>query len=212
MLSKSDTPLESDMPSKTDTFCGREVELQTMAEALHPAKPGQKGLVLYGIGGSGKTQLALQYIQTHENLYKTIIWINASSAQDLETTFAEAANLVSESPTTAPRSPTATPQKLVISKLCDPRSSPWLLIIDSIDDLSQHDFRACIPSCAHGSVIVTSTRANASEVFRLPHLEIDCLDKKSGCQLLLKIVGDVAVPETGSYIRHFDCLLLLPDK
>ena len=88
------------MPLSTDTFCGREVELQTMTGALHPAKPGPKakpkGLVLYGIGGSGKTQLALQYIQTHRNLYKAIVWINASSAQDLQATFAEAADLLSE--------------------------------------------------------------------------------------------------------------------
>lgn len=198
-------PLKSDMPLSTDTFCGRNVELQKMAKALHPAKPGQnanelKGLVLYGIGGSGKTQLALQYIQRYEDLYKAIVWINASSAQDLEATFAEAADLLSEWPDkTARTSRTTTPQKLVVSKLCDPKSSPWLLVIDSIDDLSQHDFKACIPNCAHGSVMVTSTRANASEVFHLPGLEIDRLDESSGCQLLQKIVGDNAILETGLY-------------
>ncbi|KAG9526674.1 hypothetical protein KCV07_g330, partial [Aureobasidium melanogenum] len=193
-------PLRSGMPFRTDTFCGRETELQKMAEALHPGTPGkkEKGLVLYGIGGSGKTQLALQYIQIYGNPYKAIVWINASNAQDLEASFAEAADLLFEWPdNTAPRSSTATPQKLVVARLCDPRSSPWLLVIDSVDDLSQHDFRVCIPDCAHGSVIVTSTRANASEVFRLPSLEIDDLDEGSGCQLLLKVVGGVAISETG---------------
>ncbi|KAG9759988.1 hypothetical protein KCU73_g3113, partial [Aureobasidium melanogenum] len=203
-------PLTSDMPLRTDTFCGREKELQKMAEALHPAKPRQtdgtdpanprpNGLILYGIGGSGKTQLALRYIQKYGSLYKAIVWINASDAQILETSFAEAAGLLSGWPdNTAPRSSTTIPQKLVVSKLLDPRSSPWLLIMDSVDDLNQHDFRACIPSCAHGSVIFTSTRANASDVFHLshPHLEIDRLDENSGCQLLQKIVGDVPIPET----------------
>ncbi|KAH0425280.1 serine carboxypeptidase, partial [Aureobasidium melanogenum] len=176
----SDSPLRSDMPLRTDTFCGREVEIQTMAEALDPEKPGQKGLVLYGIGGSGKTQLALQYIQTYGSLYKAIIWINASNTQDLDATFAEAADLLCEGPdNTAPRHSTATPQKLVVAELRNPRSSPWLLVMDSVDDL-----------------IVTSTRANVSEVFRFPSLEIDRLDERSGCQLLQKIVGDVAVPGT----------------
>ncbi|KAH0170241.1 hypothetical protein KCU67_g2721, partial [Aureobasidium melanogenum] len=171
------SPLRSDMPLRTDTFCGREAEIQTMAEALDPEKPGQKGLVLYGIGGAGKTQLALQYIQTYGNLYEAIIWINASNTQDLDASFAEAADLLCEGPdNTAPRHSTATPQKLVVAELRNPRSSPWLLVMDSVDDL-----------------IVTSTRANASEVFRLPSLEIDCLDESSGCQLLQKIVGDVAV-------------------
>ncbi|KAH0367140.1 hypothetical protein KCU65_g4796, partial [Aureobasidium melanogenum] len=201
-------PLKNDMPSSTGTFCGREKELQKMAGALRPAKPRQtddtdpthprpNGLVLYGIGGSGKTQLALRYIQEHGSLYKAIVWINASDTQNLEASFAEAANLLSGWPdNTAPRSSTAIPQKLVVAKLRDPRSSPWLLVMDSVDDLNQHDFRACIPDCAHGSVLVTSTRANASAVFRLPSLEIDDLDESSGCQLLLKIVGDVAIPET----------------
>ncbi|KAH0030808.1 hypothetical protein KCU78_g2959, partial [Aureobasidium melanogenum] len=132
-----DILLRSDMPSRTDTFCGREEELQKMAEALHPETPGkkEKGLVLYGIGGSGKTQLALQYIERYGNPYKAIVWINASNAQDLEATFAEAADLLSKwSDNTAPTSSTATPQKLVVAKLCDARSSPWLLVIDSVDD------------------------------------------------------------------------------
>ncbi|KAH0346535.1 hypothetical protein KCU81_g3912, partial [Aureobasidium melanogenum] len=206
---KWNMPLKSDMPSSTDTFCGRETELQRMTEALRPAEPRQtddsdltnprpNGLVLYGIGGSGKTQLALRYIQKHGSLYKAIVWINASDTQNLEASFAEAADLLSGWPeNTAPRSSTATPQNLVIGKLCDTRSSPWLLVIDSVDDLSQHNFRACIPNCGHGSVIVTSTRANASEVFRIPEsLEIDYLDQSSGCQLLLKIVGGADIPET----------------
>ncbi|KAG9699739.1 serine carboxypeptidase, partial [Aureobasidium melanogenum] len=176
----SDSPLRSDMPLRTDTFCGREAEIQTMAEALHPEKPGQKGLVLYGIGGSGKTQLALQYIQTYGSIYEAIIWINASNTQDLDASFAEAADLLYEKPdNTASRHSTATPQRLVVAELRNPRSSPWLLVMDSVDDL-----------------IVTSTRANASEVFRFPSLEIDRLDESSGCQLLQKIVGDVAVPGT----------------
>jgi hypothetical protein len=61
-------------PSPSPIFTGREEILLKMEEhlvivtgAAHPSK--QKIFVLVGLGGSGKTQIALKFIEVHNNQY-----------------------------------------------------------------------------------------------------------------------------------------------
>lgn len=176
------------MSIATDTFCGRATEQLAIAEALDPTKPGQKGIALCGIGGSGKTQLALRYIEQHRQLYAAVIWINASSTQHTAQSFVEAADMISsywpsrDCPLTY-----AGPSNWlkVVTRLRSTCYTRWLLIIDSVDDLNQDNFRQYIPSCNYGSIIVTSTQNQAPEVFRLLRLEVARLDPNSSRELLL---------------------------
>ena len=46
-------------------------------------------VVLYGIGGVGKTQLALQYIDLHHQDYSSVFWVNAASEQTLRLGFVQ---------------------------------------------------------------------------------------------------------------------------
>jgi hypothetical protein len=85
----------SELPAATDAFCGRTMELLAIEEALDPTKQGQKGIVLCGIGGSGKTQLALRYIEQHQQFYTAILWINASTVEHTKQSFAEVADIIS---------------------------------------------------------------------------------------------------------------------
>src|ERR1700728_3061559 len=98
IISSSKDPLFSELPTATDTFYGRGDELLAITNALDPRTPGQKGIVLCGIGGSGKTQLALRYIKQHQQLYTAVIWINASTAEHTIQSFAETAETVSNWP------------------------------------------------------------------------------------------------------------------
>jgi hypothetical protein len=178
----------SELPVATSTFCGRATELLAIAEALDPARSGQKGIVLYGIGGSGKTQLALRYINQCQQFYSAIIWIDVTTAEHAIQSFDEAADMISSKwpPSDLPITYGGSANwRKVIARLrstCYPR---WLLVIDSVDDLDREDFAQYVPSCQYGSVIVTSTKYRAAEVFRLPPLEIDRLDLDSSRELLL---------------------------
>ncbi|OCL01570.1 hypothetical protein AOQ84DRAFT_230809, partial [Glonium stellatum] len=177
----------SDLPMATDTFCGRVTELSAIADALKPTRLGRKGIVLYGIGGSGKTQLTLRYIEAHRQNYKAIIWIDASTIERTNESFAEAASIISSGwpgrdlPLVYSSSSN---WKKVVARLRSTRHRDWLLVIDSVDDLTQQNFIQYIPSCNYGSVIVTSTQSEAPDVFKLAKLEVDSLDSASGRKLL----------------------------
>ncbi|KAK4995749.1 hypothetical protein LTR66_004489 [Elasticomyces elasticus] len=185
---QAEGPLRTELPTATDVFCGRAIELLAIAQALDPEKPGQKGIVLCGICGSGKTQLVLRHIEQHRQLYTAIIWINASTAQHTMQSFTEAASMISVEwpPRDIPLAYIGSDDwRKVISRLCSTRHTRWLLILDSVDDMNQDNFRRYIPSCNHGSIVVTSTQSQAPDIFRLRRLEVDRLDLDSGRRLLL---------------------------
>lgn len=178
--------LFSELPVTTDTFYGRAAELHAIEEALNPTKPGQKGIVLCGIGGSGKTQLTLRYIEKHQQSYTAILWIDASTIEHTKQSFAMAADVISSNwPRDLPLTYVGSSDwHKVIARLRSTCHTRWLLVMDSVDDLDQDNFRQYIPSCPYGSIIVTSTQNQAPEVFRLSRLEIDRLDLDSGRELL----------------------------
>jgi hypothetical protein len=187
------------LPISTSTFVGREDELRAMANALDPRKPGQKGLVLYGMPGAGKTQLALHYIEKHHKLFSSIFWITASSAEATSSSFSEAARLVLSSWPSADLPNTyheQDDQKRVVSRLRSTLHTTWLLVIDSADDLQEQDLTVCVPRCRHGSVLVTSIRRESVDVFGREGLELGSMDPESGKQLLLARLykGDKAAP------------------
>ncbi len=176
------------LPISTDTFVGREGELDTVEKALNPGNPGQKGMVLYGLPGAGKSQLALRYIGRHREQFTSIFWITASSAETTSSSFSEAARLIASSWPGKDLPNTYDGQddrRMVLSRLRSTTKRNWLLVIDSADDLQGQDFTQCVPACPHGSFLVTSIRREAADIFGTESLETGGLDAKSGQQLLI---------------------------
>lgn len=176
------------LPIPTDTFVGRERELKVMEYALNPGKPGQKGIVLYGMPGAGKTQLVLRYIEKNHKLFTSIFWINGSSTETVLSSFSDAARLISSS-WPADNQPATyngqDNQKIVLSRLRSTNHKSWLLVIDSADELQGQDFTQYVPHCHHGSILVTSSRKEAVDVFGTEGLEVSSLDPESGMQLFI---------------------------
>lgn len=164
-----------------------------MRETLDPSKPGMKGVVLYGLAGSGKTQLVLNFIDAWQSQYTAILWINASSKEATAQSFSDIEVCMAEIwprkdlPNPSPRGATA--EKVVLSRLRSTLYNRWLLVIDSADDVEATNFTSLVPHrCHHGSVIVTSTRRSAVDQFEpagFRALEIDSLDDESAGKLLL---------------------------
>ena len=71
-------------------FTGRDQELVEIHKALHNANETtshQRVMALHGLGGIGKTQLAIQYAYIHHKDYTSVWWVNASTTQTLSQGF-----------------------------------------------------------------------------------------------------------------------------
>ncbi|KAL4804195.1 P-loop containing nucleoside triphosphate hydrolase protein [Aspergillus unguis] len=145
----------------TELFIGRQKELNTIAETLQPdsKSPGQQRLVLGGMGGIGKTQLAINYAKSHHDSYTSIFWLNAESEAALRKSFLSIAKQIFK---------LQQPEKLkdeeaaihVCQWLSDPKNHRWLLILDNYDDPREYDIEQYYPAASHGALLITTRQPN----------------------------------------------------
>lgn len=140
-------------------FIGRAIEMDKMKEILQPGDTSrkQRRLIVGGIGGIGKTQLAIAYANHHDNEYKSVFWLNAASEATLKDSLRSIAGRIFN---------VQDPSVLEGDKirdsihrwLSDQENTQWLLIFDNYDDPSQFDIKSYYPLTSYGAIIVTTRR------------------------------------------------------
>ncbi len=77
----------------SERFYGRDTALRKVKEDLDPqeGEPLPRSLALYGMGGVGKTQIALQYANASRDLFDAILWISADNTIRMAQSFLEVA-------------------------------------------------------------------------------------------------------------------------
>jgi len=142
-------------------FIGRDAEMDKIREALQPRNktPQQQRLVLGGVGGIGKTQLAIAYANDHCNDYESIFWLNAASEATLKESFRTTAEVIFD---VQEPGVLEVEQSLIYTRrwLSDKKNTKWLLIFDNYDNPDQFNIEKYYPATSHGAIMVTT---------RLPH-------------------------------------------
>jgi hypothetical protein len=169
---------------KAAKFVARRKELSDMHELLD-GRDGRSISVLHGLGGIGKTQLAVSYLHQHKSRYSAIFWIDASSNDSVMLGFNNIARqILRQHPSTATlasvdlEGSASRVAEAVISWLRLAGNTRWLLIFDNYDnpkvtgstspdvvDLSQY-----IPDCDHGYILVT-TRSSRVDLGSRVHIQ-----------------------------------------
>jgi hypothetical protein len=146
-------------------FVGREAELQGMESILQPQadSPGstRKVLILGGMGGIGKTQMAITYAKRHRHSYSSTFWLNANTEATLNSSLRAVANRII---------PLETVSKWdndqvwvhVSNWLSEQDNSRWLLVFDNYDDPDEYKITQYYPSVAHGSIIITTRQPDGA--------------------------------------------------
>jgi hypothetical protein len=138
-------------------FVGRETELQEMENILQPKSksPDRRVLILGGMGGIGKTQLAINYTKQHRDSYSSIFWLNATSEVTLNNSLRIVANRILL-PATVCKLDDDRLRIEVLNWLSELENFRWLLILDNHDDPDGYKIQEWFPFVAHGSIIITT--------------------------------------------------------
>lgn len=142
--------------SRNPFFTGREELLHT----LHQRLTSEQNMALTqswaisGLGGIGKTQIALEYAYQHAQEYSAVFWISAATQESLQAdlvTVAERLKLPGKDEHDHTRIVRAVKQWLATHQ-------NWLLILDNADDVAI--IRDVLPAQRSGHLLLT-TRAQA---------------------------------------------------
>lgn len=196
------------MPA-VDHFVGHDEDLNKLWNQLRPeASAMKKVVVLHGLGGIGKTQLAIRFARLHQHDFSAILWLNGKNRETLMRSLAAFLPKLPGVDVTADlKSKEGIEQQArqVLQWLAIPRNSKWLLIFDNIDKYSvtedsegeSYDITKFFPPTDHGSIIITTRIPQLAEVF-LSH-SVQKLPSEEAVKLLADSTGLDAEIEDSLY-------------
>lgn len=181
-LSTPSLPQIWNIPYPRNTFfTGRNEVLMRLSNALAADQALSQPQAISGLGGVGKTQLALEYAYRHRQDYHAVLWAQADLSETLITSFLSIAFLLNLPEKNIQESA----QIVVAVKRWLQTHTSWLLILDNADDLKlARDF---LPPIVDGHIILT-TRAQAIGSFAR-HLGVDTFSVEQGIVFLLRRSG-----------------------
>ncbi|KFX90997.1 hypothetical protein V490_06147 [Pseudogymnoascus sp. VKM F-3557] len=145
------------------SFVGREDILVKISEKLkQSASSGHGRAALVGLGGVGKSQIAIEYAyRVRESAPQTwVFWIHASNAARFKQAYTDIAARI-ELP--GRNDPKADILRLLHNWLCDERNGQWLIILDNADDDQVlHSTGVDSDGVAHGTEAAHETAPLAS--------------------------------------------------
>jgi tetratricopeptide (TPR) repeat protein len=168
-------PVWGNVPARNPNFTGRAELLDQLAERLAPG--GVTAVLpaaLYGMGGIGKTQVAVEYIYQHLSDFDIVWWIQAAQIRAGLTELAQRLGLPGSA-----EAHTAVPAVLEALRIGQPFRR-WLLVLDSAE--SPNAVRPFFPTNGPGHILVTSRNPDWAEIAR--PLEVAVFKREESKELL----------------------------
>jgi len=163
-------------------FTGRDTILQNLHKALNKdsATAITQGHAIFGLGGIGKTQTAVEYTYRYRSEYRYIFWVRAETEIELQKGFIEIAKLL-DLPEKVATNPADTVQAV---KYWLEQKSEWLLIFDNAD--APEMLKAYYPRTPRGHILLTS-RAQLFDMLGIAKpLALEKMDPEEALDFLYK--------------------------
>jgi hypothetical protein len=138
-------------------FTGREQILQQVENTLNAGQTTVVTQTIAGLGGVGKTQLALAYSYAHLADYDLIYWLSADSEPGLGEDMLTLARRLKLVPANV------TDQQAAVQTLLHwlgQTTQRWLLVYDNADQIEPAQLARYLPRTGNGHVLITSRNPN----------------------------------------------------
>ena len=159
-------------------FTGRSAPLEQLHNLLMIGKQVALTQAISGLGGIGKTQLALEYAYRHQKSYHDILWVNADTGKSWMASYIILAGLLH-----LPEHEEADQNKTkdAIHRWLGEHTN-WLLILDNVEDFNL--LHSLVPKVRNGAVLITTRRKVTEPAAQA--LELELLPENDAILFLLK--------------------------
>jgi tetratricopeptide (TPR) repeat protein len=144
---------------------------------------------IYGLGGIGKTQIAVEYAYRHRDDYSAVFWVFADSAQSISTEFIKIAKMLDLPGHDLHE------QAVIVGavKRWFGEKDGWLLILDDVE--SAEVIRPFLPPQSCGHVLLTSRGSAFQSVGIMKSREIKVLPPEAARDFFLHRTGRAGSPD-----------------
>ncbi len=166
---------------RNPNFTGRDELIGQLRDALGSGQTAALTQAVVGLGGVGKTQLAVEYAYRHAADYECVWWVRAEEPSTRQSDLAALAG-----PLDLPERD-AQDQSAVVAAVQSwlGRHPGWLLVLDNVPH--PDDLDGLLPAAAMGHVIVTSRDPNWRG--RAKPLRVETFDRPVSIEFLLRRTG-----------------------
>ena len=147
-------------------------------------------LVVWGLGGAGKSQLVLNYIREYRQDYSAVFWIEAGSKESIERDYIQIYRLLYGRPLGAGQEIVKVEDAVPAVKCWfHGREGRWLVVLDSADtiDNDRHrcyiDLEYFLPDAPGVHVVITSRSSTAKEMTTLEAVKVADMEPPEAVEL-----------------------------
>ncbi|KAG9121121.1 hypothetical protein FRC07_003053, partial [Ceratobasidium sp. 392] len=207
-------------PPPSIYFTGRSKVLAQIKEYFVGGSSILHVFVLHGLGGSGKTQVALKFVEEHRDCFCDVFYVDASSAETISTDLKRIA-MVKQAGNT---------QDDALTWLAG-QDKKWLIVFNNADNTSM-DLKQYFPTCSAGNILITTRNRQMINLAgqAKPGVKAEChisgLEPDDAKELLFKVSDldpnnstenyvailvkefgylALAIIQAGAYIRVTEC-------
>lgn len=171
-------PVWGDVPPRNRAFTGRVQLLEELHQRLQEGTTAVIPEALQGMGGVGKSQLAVEYVYRHMHEYQVVWWIPSEQPQQIRQSLVELAGRLGLDIGSG-EAGTAVPAVIEALRIGEPDKN-WLLVFDNAE--TPDTVRDFFPTNGPGRILVTSRNAQWATAAR--PLEVDVFTRAESRQLL----------------------------
>jgi tetratricopeptide (TPR) repeat protein len=180
----------SNLPRRPSAvFVGRQAALEDVTRLFARTDPrggvggpGVAGQVISGLGGVGKSELALQYASRRLGSGAVVWWVGAETTEELELGFAELAFRLQPATATAASSGWTTTEAAAWAVGWLQAHTGWLVVLDNVEDLAVVE--PTLGRLTTGDVLITTRRDLAWHRHGFTPIRLDVLTRQASIQLL----------------------------
>jgi serine/threonine protein kinase/tetratricopeptide (TPR) repeat protein len=167
-------PMIWNLPHRRNMFfTGRQQVLDELHEAFCSGKVATQTQAVSGLGGIGKTQVAIEYAYRYHNDYQAIFWVRGDTREKMLVDIAALATVLNL------KEQHEKEQQYVVEAVKSwlRKNTRWLLIVDNIEDLKL--VRTLLPATAPGHILLTTRAQTTGNIAQRIDLEKMTLEESA---------------------------------